>query len=222
MAIDPPTRAVGESTTRARRCRTDATPLVADLPENATDHGVHGNFIGHTWPKPNMPTTILSEPSAPVRGDEGPATAIRADHDFTVTLTLGSDFRQTADFGLPGAPSLAIDEPPPLGTGAGPNPARLLASAVGSCLAASLTFCMRKARIDVRGMETAVRGTLERNERGRLRIGSLHVRLEPIVPEDQHDRVPRCLALFEEFCVVTASVRRGVPTTVEVVPRAPT
>ena len=45
--------------------------------------------------------------------------------------------------------------------------------------------------------------------------------IEPIVPEEQHDRVPRCLALFEEFCVVTASVRRGVPTTVEVVPTAP-
>lgn len=153
---------------------------------------------------------------APERAE--PATPPEAEQDFTVTLNVEGDYAQTVDFGLPGVPPLLIDEPPPLGAGAGPNPARLLASAVGGCLAASLTFCMRKARLDVRGVRTTVRGTLVRNERGRLRIGGLHVRLEPVVPADQHDRVPRCLDLFEEFCVVTASVRRGVPTTVEVEP----
>jgi len=171
--------------------------------------------------EPSIRPVTAHNPSAPVYAGQPSPPATQADHDFTVALTLRSDFRQTVDFGLPGVAPLTIDEPPPVGAGAGPNPARLLASAVGSCLAASLTFCMRKARLDVRGVETTVRGTFERNERGRLRIASLHVRLEPIVPEDQHDRVPRCLALFEEFCVVTASVRRGVPTTVEVVPTAP-
>jgi hypothetical protein len=29
--------------------------------------------------------------------------------------------------------------------------------------------------------------------------------------------LPRCLDLFEDFCVVTASVRQGIPVTVEVV-----
>ena len=174
-----------------------------------------------TATEPSMPAIIFPNPTEPACADQPPPPPTRADHDFTVALTLGSDFRQTVDFGLPGVAPLTIDEPPPMGAGAGPNPARLLESAVGSCLAASLTFCMRKARLDVRGVETTVRGTLERNERGRLRIAGLHVRLEPIVPEHQHDRVPRCLDLFEEFCVVTASVRRGVPTTVEVVPTAP-
>ena len=172
--------------------------------------------------EPSMPPITVAEPTASAGANQSSPTGTRADHDFTVALNLGSDFRQTVDFGLPGVAPLMIDEPPPMGAGAGPNPARLLASAVGSCLAASLTFCRRKARLDVRGVETTVRGTFERNERGRLRIGSLHVRLEPIVPEDQHDRVPRCLDLFEEYCVVTASVRRGVPTTVEVVPKPPT
>ena len=169
--------------------------------------------------------TTVTDNDLPHTASTNPAevspSSPRADHDFTIALTLGSDFRQTVDFGLPGVAPLVIDEPPPMGAGAGPNPARLLASAVGSCLAASLTFCMRRARLDVRGVGTTVHGTFERNERGRLRIGSLHVRLEPVVPADEHDRVPRCLALFEEFCVVTASVRRGVPTTVEVVPVTP-
>jgi len=140
------------------------------------------------------------------------------DNDFTIALTLEGDYTQTVDFGLPGVPPLTVDEPPPAGAGAGPNPSRLLASAIGSCLAASLTFCMRKARVEVRGVRTTVRGSLTRNERGRLRVAALHVRLEPVVPVEQHDRVPRCLELFEDFCVVTASVRQGVPITVDVEP----
>lgn len=148
-------------------------------------------------------------------------TSADTEQNFTVTLDLAADYRQTVDFGMPGVPPLVMDEPSPLGAGAGPNPARMLASAVGGCLAASLTFCMRKARVDVRGVRTTVRGSLERNERGRLRIAGLAVRLEPVVPADQHDRVPRCLELFEEFCVVTASVRRGVPVTVTIEPLAP-
>jgi organic hydroperoxide reductase OsmC/OhrA len=147
-----------------------------------------------------------------------PAPAAAA--ELTVTLELEEGYRQTIDFGLPGVAPLTVDEPAPLGSGTGPNPSRLLAGAVGSCLAASLAFCMRKARLDVRGVRTTVRVSLTRSERGRLRVGGLHVRLEPVVPADQHDRVPRCLELFEEFCVVTASVRRGVPTTVEVEPVA--
>jgi organic hydroperoxide reductase OsmC/OhrA len=102
--------------------------------------------------------------------------------------------------------------------GSGPNPARLLAASVGSCLAASLLFCMRKAHVEVEGMRTRVQGTLVRNERGRLRIGGLRVRLEPVLALELHDRVPRCLELFEDFCVVTASVRKGIPVDVDVVP----
>lgn len=157
-------------------------------------------------------------PPDPASGVQAPAPT---ESEFTIALELDDGYRQLVDFGVPGIPALVVDEPAPLGGGAGPNPSRLLGAAVGSCLAASLTFCMRRARLDVRGVRTTVRGSLVRNEAGRLRIGGLHVRLEPVVPVDQHDRVPRCLDLFEEFCVVTASVRRGVPTTVEVEPVAP-
>lgn len=161
------------------------------------------------------------QPVAHPDATPGVPTPALPDSEFTIGLQLDDGYRQLVDFGVPGVPPLVVDEPAPLGTGAGPNPSRLLGAAVGSCLAASLTFCMRRARVDVRGVRTTVRGTLVRNESGRLRIGRLHVRLEPAVPADQHDRVPRCLDLFEEFCVVTASVRRGVPTTVEVNPVVP-
>jgi hypothetical protein len=47
------------------------------------------------------------------------------------------------------------------------------------------------------------------------------VRLTPTVPAEQHPAVPRCLALFEDYCVVTASVRPAIDVRVTVEPVAP-
>lgn len=138
--------------------------------------------------------------------------------DFSVALNLIDGYRFRADFGLDGVPSLDLDEPPPLGAGRGPNPARLLAAAVGNCLSASLLYCLRRARVDVLSMDTRIEGTMVRNDRGRLRLGGLSVKLEPHVPPEQHERMTRCLELFEDFCVVTESVRQGLDVAVEVRP----
>lgn len=131
-------------------------------------------------------------------------------------LTLQDGYAFTVDFGQEGVPDLTLDEPPPLGAGRGPNAARLLAAGVGNCLAASLLFCLRKSRIDVKQLRTTVEGTLVRNERGRFRTGGIRVKLALDVAPEQRDRMGRCLELFEDFCVVTESVRRGVIVDVEV------
>lgn len=111
-----------------------------------------------------------------------------------------------------------MDEPPPLGEDHGPNAARLLAAAVGNCLSASALFCLRKARINVKGMRTTVQASLTRNDQRRLRIGGIQVKLQPEVHPEDKDRIGRCLELFEDFCVVTQSVRRGIDVKVEVEP----
>jgi uncharacterized OsmC-like protein len=136
--------------------------------------------------------------------------------NFELGLTLRDGYAFTVDFDTPGIAPITIDETPPLGAGPGPNPARVLGAAVGSCLGASLLFCLRKSRIDVRGLRVAVGGTIERNERGRLRIGEIKVRLAPDVPADQRERMSRCLEIFEDFCIVTGSVREGVAVAVEI------
>ena len=59
---------------------------------------------------------------------------------------------------------------------------------------------------------------MTRNERGRLRIRSLRVRLEPVVPAGQHDRLARCRELYEDFCLVSQSVRQGIAITAELEP----
>lgn len=134
---------------------------------------------------------------------------------FEVTLDRIEDYRFRTDFGG-GLPELVLDEPPPLGANRGPNPARLLAAAVGDCLSASLVFCLSKSRVDVAGLRTRVTGTYRRNERNRLRIGRLEVVLEIDVPGADPGKLGRCLEGFEDFCVVTASVRQGIEVAVRV------
>ena len=55
-----------------------------------------------------------------------------------------------------------------------------------------------------------------RNEKGRLRLGPLKVRIEPDVHVESPGRVDRCLEVFEDFCIVTQSVRDGLEVEVEV------
>jgi organic hydroperoxide reductase OsmC/OhrA len=140
------------------------------------------------------------------------------DSSFAVELTLQQNYRFSADFDQPGVPDLTLDEPRPLGEGAGPNAARVLAAAVGDCLSASYLFCMRRAHIEVRSLKTIVSGTFTRHANGRLRIGSLRVTLEPVLAPGAPERAARCLELFEDFCVVTQSVRDGIDVQVAVAP----
>jgi uncharacterized OsmC-like protein len=137
---------------------------------------------------------------------------------FALSLTLQDGYAFTVDFGQDGVPDLEVDEAPPLGTGRGPNATRLLAAAVGNCLGASLLYCLRRSRIEVHGLRVAVEVGLERNERGRMRIGEIHVNLAPDMEPEQRERMGRCLELFEDFCIVTESVRQGVKVSVEVEP----
>lgn len=134
---------------------------------------------------------------------------------FAVTLERRERFQFDVTFD--GSwPSVLVDEPPPLGDDAGPNASRLLGAAVGNCLAASLLFCLEKSRVPVAGMRAEVRGELGRNERGRLRIKGIEVVLHPTLEGVEPERMARCLELFEDFCVVTQSVRDGLDVQVRV------
>jgi organic hydroperoxide reductase OsmC/OhrA len=118
-----------------------------------------------------------------------------------------------------GWPELVTDEPVPLGRDRGPNPSRLFAASIGTCLAASLLFCLRKSGIEPLGLEADVRLQLVRNERKRLRVGKIRCLLRPHLTEDEA-KIAACLAAFEDFCVVTASVREGIDVEVDVQPLA--
>lgn len=135
---------------------------------------------------------------------------------FSLSLELERSYAFTVTFDDERFPPLLLDEPEPLGDSRGPNAARLIGAAVGNCLGASLLFCLRKAHVDVEGLRVDVTGELVRNERGRLRIGALRVALDPQVSDADRPRMARCLELFEDFCIVTESVRRGIDVDVSV------
>jgi organic hydroperoxide reductase OsmC/OhrA len=129
-------------------------------------------------------------------------------------------FRFSVSFpDLERAAPLTMDEAPPLGGGDGPNPAALVASAVGGCLAASLVFCLRKARVEPSGVVADATAHIVRNAAGRFRIGGVDVELSLSVAAEDQARFDRCLPIFEDFCIVTESVRAGVPVRVHVTPR---
>lgn len=140
-----------------------------------------------------------------------------SERDYHVTVRFAGDYRFVGIFDdVSGAPSLLLDEPEPLGESAGPNAAAVLAAAVGNCLAASLTFCLRKVRLDLDDLTAHAVAHVNRNEQGRFRVSGIDVQLKPQISGMEQDRLRRCQALFEDFCVVTESVRRGIPVNVTV------
>lgn len=141
-----------------------------------------------------------------------------SEQQFSLTLSLQQEYQFQVDFGKPGVAPLLVDEPEPLGHGAGPNPTRLLGAAIGSCLGASLLFCLGKARIVPAGLRIAVEGRVERNPEGRLRVTHVTARLSPEVTPEDRARMGRCLEVFEQYCTVTESVRHGIDVTVAVEP----
>ena len=125
-------------------------------------------------------------------------------------LELLEGYRFKVGFDGEGVPSLVVDEMKPIGDGTGPNPTRLLSTAVGHCLSSSLLFCLSKAKVKVKKLEASVEAIVKRNEEGHLRIAGLNVQIQLEVDEEDKVRVPRCLRIFEEYCTVTQSVRKGI------------
>lgn len=137
---------------------------------------------------------------------------------FTLQLEQQQGFEFRVKFDWPGVPDLLLDEPEPLGARHGPNAARILAAAVANCLSASLVFCMRsKFKQNPGPVRASVTGRLERNERGRYRVGEFDVTLELSDEAASIQHMDRCSAQFEDFCVVTESIRAGIPVRVKVV-----
>jgi len=128
-----------------------------------------------------------------------------------IRLKLRNGYRFDVDFGLGNAPALTTDASPPLGQGTGPDSEMLLMAAVGNCLSASLAFSLRKFRNEGVSMQTTVDGQLSRNEQGRLRVHSIRVSMHLGVPVASLRLAERALAQYEDFCVVTQSVRKAIP-----------
>ncbi len=148
---------------------------------------------------------------------EPPETAKESEAaQITIAIDQIKDYQFRVTFDKEQYPGLIMDEPPPVGTDTAPNPTRLLAASVGNCLAASFLFSARKVRANIEGLHTTVKVWYSRNEKGRLRLGKMKVEIVPKYDPADAAKIERCIQLFEDYCVVTQSVRTGIDISVAV------
>jgi uncharacterized OsmC-like protein len=121
--------------------------------------------------------------------------------EFAITVEQVEDYEFRVRFDKPHFPECRLDEPAPIGHDTAPNAARILSAAIGNCLSASLLFCARKAKVQLGPIRTVVRTQIFR---------------DPRIPDAEKRKALRCLDLFEDYCVVTQSVRQGIDVQVAV------
>ncbi|HUD42309.1 MAG TPA: OsmC family protein [Dokdonella sp.] len=133
-----------------------------------------------------------------------------------VTLEQDGGYAFRIRFDDEGMAPLLGDEPAPLGEGRGPNPARLLLAAVANCLSASLLFALRKYHNTPGALRAEITATPMRNAQGRWRIAQAFVDIRLAEGGETHAQLERILDQFEQFCLVTQSVREGIDVAVTV------
>lgn len=138
------------------------------------------------------------------------------DQTVEITLEQVEDYEFRVRFDDTTIPDLTTDESSPIGRDAGPNPSRMLAVAVANCLCASLLFALRKYKNTPGKLGAKARVTLARNEQGRWRITHVGVDLQLADKAEVLEHLDRVLAQFEDFCIVTQSVRQGIAVDVSV------
>ena len=120
-------------------------------------------------------------------------TAVASTFSLQVEQIDGFEFR--IKFDKQQFAPLLLDEPPPLGHDTAPNAARLLAAAIGNCLAASLVFACKKDKITAHSVSADVSVEIVRNEARRLRVGKVNVTLHTNLPHGDPS-LAQCLSSF--------------------------
>ncbi|HUW43228.1 MAG TPA: OsmC family protein, partial [Thermoplasmata archaeon] len=119
--------------------------------------------------------------------------------EVEVRLSRIEDYSFKIDFGLNGVAPLIGDEDPPLGKNAGPDPSRLLGAAIAQCTLSSLLFCMQRSRADVTELKAIAKLRFGRNEKKRIRITGIELRIEANASESDRSKLERCLPIFQDF-----------------------
>ena len=138
--------------------------------------------------------------------------------EYEINIERINNYKFEVDFGKESIANLLMDESQevPGGEETGPSASMLLASAVGYCLSASLTFCLSKKQISLGELKTKVRFKRQRNEEGYWRIIEINVELTPSVGDKENVNFLRCIEIFRKFCIITGSVETGITINVNV------
>ncbi|MHA1169683.1 MAG: OsmC family protein [Candidatus Hodarchaeales archaeon] len=61
-------------------------------------------------------------------------------------------------------------------------------------------------------IKTTGHGYIGRNEKGYLRVKKVEVEIEPILEGDgDRKKLERCVSIFKDYCIVSMSVKDGIP-----------
>lgn len=119
-------------------------------------------------------------------------------------------------------PEFVMDEPPEFhGNDRGPSSAEFLLTSIAGCQGTSFQFCLQKFNIEVEEMVVNVESEMhhvwyDEYEREILNITNISVTIDVKLknPEDEENLL-ECFNLFQKFCVVSTSIRRGIPIDVQ-------
>jgi uncharacterized OsmC-like protein len=142
--------------------------------------------------------------------------------DIRLLLEQEGPYAFRVNFEGSGLDALHTDEPAPLGAGAGPNPSMLLLAAVANCVSASLVFALRKFKNAPAPIRAEITARKQRNAEGRWRIPRAEVVITLADKAADLEHFDRVMAQFEQFCIVTQSVRQGIEVDIAVVDAAGT
>ncbi|MFP4051322.1 MAG: OsmC family protein [Thermoplasmata archaeon] len=137
-------------------------------------------------------------------------------NEFTIDIERLDNYKFKVKFDKESMGEIITDETEEVGgEGEGPNPSRLLAASTLNCLMASLIFCLKKKKVELSSLEGEVTGKIKRVDK-RLRVTELDVKIDPGVDEEDKEKLKKCIDIFENYCVVTQSIRNGIDVNVDV------
>jgi uncharacterized OsmC-like protein len=109
-----------------------------------------------------------------------------------------------------------LDAPLPLGVDHGPEAVTMFTTAAAYCMAASLTYYLRKARVEPEEMSATGHAEMRLTEHLYRRVGSIEIFIRIVVSDKERKRLERALTRFTDFCIVTESIRGSFPVRVSV------
>jgi len=92
----------------------------------------------------------------------------------------------------------------------GPSPIKLLALSVLGCLAASFEFCLERKDFTLSDLDGIAEVTFARNDNKFWRIKKIDIKILPKIDNpEMRKRVAQCKRLFEQYCIISESLRKG-------------
>ena len=98
----------------------------------------------------------------------------------------------------------------------GPSPVKLLAISVLGCLVASYSFCLQKRNFSISDLGGSAEVILARNDNNFWRVKKIDIKIKPKIENpEMRKRADQCKKLFEQYCIISESLRNGIVVDVD-------